>query len=111
MSLFPLYDTLLREVKHDKDLTSDEKKELLQDITKMDLNGHQMMFVLIRMHFLRNIQGDKSFDAPFDAVQINKDYEFELCKLPIVVRQMIYKFAKMHLIKMEEESSKDILIG
>lgn len=101
---FPLYDILIKE-SHDIDLSLDQKKELMGLIPQLDDKGHQNIFTIIRIHGLKNSSGG-IFDIPYDGQRNLGDVKFNLEKLPNIVKQMIYRFVKIHIDKLKEEQDR-----
>lgn len=94
---FPLYDMLHKQCTDD-DLTIGQKKTLIENISKMNVDGHKNIFTIIRIHGLKNKNGDV-FDIPYDGQKTaDSDYniKFNLDKLPNIVKQMIFKFTIIH---------------
>lgn len=113
MANLPLYDILLTQVKHlDIDLTIEEKKECCNMITTLDTQGCENIYLLMRVHNIKD-QGDINlFTTPYGGVEVTKqascaDLKFNLDNLPITLKHMIYKFCKIHIQKMKEESERD----
>ena len=100
---FPLYDILLKESTND-DLSLEQKKELTDIIPSIDNKGHQNIFTIIRMHGLKTNSGN-IFDIPYDGKKIVRDIKFNVDKLPNVVKQMLYRFVKIHIEKTNEVQS------
>jgi hypothetical protein len=104
---FPLYDVLVKDCTND-DLTIEQKKEIIEMIPKMDAKGHQNIFTLIRTHGLKN-NSKNIFDLPYEGQKINnqQDVNFNLDKLPNIVKQMVYKFVCMNIKTLKEEEGRE----
>jgi len=96
---FPLYDNLIREVE-EKELTNEQKMDLLRLVHLLDQKGKDIMFTLIRVHGLKKNSGN-IFDIPFGGETLNttshmRDIKFDVNKLPPILCQIIYRFAQIH---------------
>jgi hypothetical protein len=103
---FPLYDILLKDCTSNQlikiDLTIEQKKELISMIALIDEKGHQNIFTIIRIHGLKTNSGE-IFDVPYDGQKNVHDIKFNLDKLPLIVKHMIYQFVKIHIHEMKYE--------
>jgi hypothetical protein len=103
---FPLYDILLKDCTNNQviktDLTFEQKKDLISMISLIDAKGHQNIFTIIRIHGLKTNSGE-IFDVPYDGKKNVHDIKFNLDKLPIIVKHMIYQFVKIHIYEMNYE--------
>lgn len=102
MSKFPLYDSLSKNIK-DVDIGITKKKIFLKRIDKMDKNGHELIYALIRMYQIENNETSTSFSLPYDGIFVNKDISFDIDKLPNKLKQILFKFSGIHMKKMTEE--------
>ncbi len=111
MNSFPLYDILLKDVqKNDTPLTREEKRDLKKIISKLDQKGHERLFLIIRVHSLRNKEQDNIFDIPYNGKKNENNIEFDIEKMPSVVVQMLYKFVNIHLQTMKEDEEKSAIL-
>lgn len=108
MSEFPLYDTLYKNCK-DKDLTKEEKTELLEKIGQLDPKGYELLFVLIKIYSNNNRKKAENFSLiPYSGVRVNSnDYTFEFAKIPFKLRQMLYIFVGRHIETMNETRARE----
>ena len=104
MSKFPLYDSLLKDIS-DNDLTSTEKRVFLKRIIKIDKNGNELVYALIRMYQVENKEENTSFTLPYNGAFVESDIHFDLDKFPNTLKQLLFKFLGVHLNKMKEEIS------
>jgi hypothetical protein len=104
MSKFPLYDSLSKDLL-DKDLTLPQKRVFIKRISKIDSNGHDLVYALIRMYQVENNEENISFTLPYNGTFIDSDINFDLDKFPLNLKQIIYKFLGVHIEKMKEEIS------
>ena len=103
MSKFPLYDNIIKDISK-KDLTIPQKKALIKRIQKIDNNGHELIYALIRMYQTENSDQEMSFTLPYNGLYVENNINFDLENLPVELRQMLLKFVDVHLAKMQEEN-------
>jgi hypothetical protein len=104
MSKFPLYDSLSKDL-IDKDLTLSQKRVFIKRITKIDNNGYDLVYALIRMYQVENNEENTSFTLPYNGIFVDTDINFDLDKFPIDLKQILFKFLGVHIGKMKEERS------
>lgn len=92
---YQLYYTLNTNLQT-SDLKKNEKEELLNVIKNMsDLQSKKALFLLICEH-AKNEQVLYNNVIPYDGVEIKEDsVQFNLAKMPIKLRRIIYKFIKI----------------
>lgn len=106
MSKFPLYDSLLKDIP-ETDLTVTQKRIFIKRVSKIDTNGHELVYALIRMYQVENNEENTSFTLPYNGTYVENDISFDLDKLPNKLKQILFKFMGFHIDKMKEE--KDII--
>lgn len=104
MSKFPLYDSLSKDIA-EKDLTSVQKRAFVKRVAKIDKNGHDLVYALIRMYQVENNEKNTSFTLPYNGTFIESDINFDLDKFPHTLKQILFKFLGVHIEKMKEERS------
>ena len=104
MSKFPLYDSLSKNIP-EKDLTLSQKQLFIRRISKIDNNGHDLVYGLIRMHQVENNEENTSFTLPYNGTFNETDINFDLDKFPIALKQILFKFLEVHINKMNEEKT------
>lgn len=105
---FPLYDLLLKkcnklidENPNNKDITLEEVREMIDGIHTFDKEHMEHVFVIIRIHSLRNEKA-KVFDVPFSGERINTsqtgdgDIKFDIRNMPPLLRRMLLEFVRMN---------------
>ena len=105
MNSFPLYNSLSQDISN-IDLSAKQKTELMKLIKNIDNDGAERIYVLIKMFQIENSKEKNILGIPFNGKYIKADLEFDLNELPNELKQIIYKFTKMHSVTMDEE--KDI---
>jgi len=102
ISYFPLYDRLLEKVKRDNiiqsaTLPNSTLIKIANDIRDLDKESTDLIFVLIRVHSLREGQ-DNVFSLPYEAKRSigedEFDIEYDLLDLPIMLQAILYQFVK-----------------
>jgi len=101
MSNFPLYDTLKNKIKGQKKLTVSEKKKFLEAIPNLDSDGQELVYVLIKCHYIENNKGEYTF--PYNPTISNGVFTFDFSNFPNELQQILYKFVLLHLKKLEED--------
>lgn len=106
---FPLYDTLMAGLPKNeeiKDLTLEQKYEFIRFYKKLDKNGKDLFFVLIRMFFIKNEKINETndlFTIPYGGELLNSktdnngqgtigDAKFNLENLPLKLKRILYNF-------------------
>ncbi len=105
---FPLYDLLLKkcnklieEDSKNKDISIEEVREMIDSIQRLDKEKMEHVFVIIRVHSLRNEKA-KVFDVPFNGERINMsqtgegDIKFDIRNMPPMLRRMLLEFVRMN---------------
>jgi hypothetical protein len=104
MSNFPIYDTMIKDVKS-KDLSAKEKKDLIDKINVIDDSGIELIYVLIKIYETENEENPSSFKIPYSGKYVEgKNIQFDLSDMPLKLRQMLYKFVNIHINKMDEDN-------
>lgn len=104
MSKFPLYDSLSKDIST-TDLSIIQKKTFLKRVEKIDKNGHELIYALIRMYQVENSEENMSFTLPYNGTFVETNIHFDLDKFPIRLKQILFKFVIVHLEKMKEEQT------
>jgi len=100
---FPFYDSMIKDVK-DKDLTIKQKNDFITRIGKMDENGTELVYALIRIYEMHHEENTGTYKIPYNGKYIDKNnIQFDFDLLPNKLKQLLYKFVNIHLKKMEEE--------
>jgi hypothetical protein len=111
---FPLF-SLLYEKTNDNPLEQMELIELIENIRKLDRQGFDLIFLIVRLYSLRANQTSSSnvFDIPYsgekvkdteqvstDASSIKMDIKFDIRNFPNRLNRMLLEFSKMRLEQM-----------
>ena len=102
MSQFPLYNSLLKDIPKE-DLSVIEKRTFIKRVGKIDKNGHELIYSLIRIYQINNNEQSTSFNLPYNGTYLEKDIHFDLELFPIKLKHILFRFASLHLNKMKEE--------
>jgi hypothetical protein len=103
MSNFPLYTSISTGIPS-KDLTVTQKKDFVKKVDAMQVDGHELIYALIKTYYIDSEQ-DSPFTIPYGGKFVRNDMTFNLDDVPIKLRQILYKFAKIHSKKMKEDKS------
>ncbi len=106
-SSFPLYDLVLKkcnklieEDPKNKDISIEEVREMIDGIHSFNKEQMEHVFVIIRIHSLRN-ERTKVFDVPFNGERQNMsqtgegDIKFDVRNMPPILRRMLLEFVRM----------------
>jgi hypothetical protein len=102
MSKFPLYDSLSKDIPN-IDLTLTQKKMFIKRISKIDKNGNDLVYALVRMYQVENNEVNTDFTLPYNGTFVESDINFDLNKFPTNLKQILFKFLGVHIDKMKEE--------
>jgi len=105
MSNFPLYTSLLKDLK-ETDLTSIQKKNFLKKIDLIDKTGQELIYALIKTYQIENHDKNTSFTLPYGGTFNENNVLFDLEKLPNKLKQILFKFLNIHILKMKEETNR-----
>jgi hypothetical protein len=107
-SSFPLYDLILAKcnkmIEEDPskaDITIEEVREMIDGIQTFERDIIERVFVIIRIHSLRNEEA-KVFDTPYRGHRINNtngvdgDIKFDIRNMPPLLRRMLLEFVRMN---------------
>lgn len=92
--MFQLYHTLNSNIQS-TDLKKIEKTEILKTIDTMDQSSKEALFLLIYEHYRLNEDPSDIYKLPYGGTEKNNGIEFNLSKMPIKLRRIIYKFIKI----------------
>lgn len=108
-----LYENLSKSIKKkDKDLTIKQKEEFILNINRIDQEGIDLIYALIKFYEkdTKNVvteitkqNGTKDWELNFD--YLTMDYDLDL--FPNDLKQILFKFLQLHINKMLEESIKE----
>jgi len=102
MENFPLYDTLFKDLPK-KDLSLKQKKDFLSKIENLDPKGTELVYVLIRSFQINELKENPKLSIPFGGKVDGNEITLNLSKMPINLRQLLYKFLCIHFQAMEEK--------
>ncbi len=102
---FPFYDSMIKDVKN-KDLTMKQKDEFITKVNKIDENGIELVYALIRIYEMQHEENSGTFKLPYSGKYIEKNnIQFDFDQFPVKLKQILYKFINIHIKKMEEENT------
>lgn len=97
----PLYDTLIKKIKKDAKFTKKDEESLLTNVKKCNDEGKNLVYVLIRYHFLKT--GGKEKELPYSSTYSSKKFVIKLEKMPMFLKKILLSFTNLHIKKMKEE--------
>lgn len=101
MCEFPLYDTLMSEIK-DRDLTVTQKTELIKKIENIDKDGSELVYALIKCYYVKN-ENRITSNNPYNSTIKENNITYDLASFPHKLRQILYKFIQKHTKKLKED--------
>lgn len=85
------------------DLTSEEKDEILDIISQLDVEKREVIYLLMLHDWIKSNPNTKVI-FPYKSKQISPDkLEIKIDALPIKLKRIIYKFCKLAQIKDGEQ--------
>jgi hypothetical protein len=99
---FPFYDSMIKDVKN-KDLNTKQKDEFINKINKIDENGIELVYALIRIYEMQHEENSGTFKIPYSGKYVEKNIQFDFEQFPFKLKQILFKFVNIHIKKMEEE--------
>jgi len=105
--MFQLYYTLNTNIQT-TDLKKTEKEEIIRTISNIDENYRNAIFLLIYEHYMNESKESSQKDSvstkhdapfgstiPYGGIEKGSDVEFNIGKLPIQLRRILFKFIKI----------------
>lgn len=93
--MFQLYYTLNSNLQT-TDLKKIEKEEILKTVKTMDISSKKAFFMLIYENMRANGKQDADiYQLPYEGIKTDDGVEFNLSKMPIQLRRILYKFIKI----------------
>jgi len=106
MSNFPLYNSLSTGLVK-KDLTAKQKVDFVSTVSKFDTTGYELIYALIRVFQLENDVEPVTANLPYGGVVKKAELVFDFNTIPHQLRQILYKFVKMHAKSIKETAKLD----
>lgn len=92
--MFQLYYTLNTNIQN-TDLKKSEKEEIVKTIKNMDDSSRKALFLLMYEHMKLNEKITDIYQLPYGGTKKGTSLEFDLGKMPIKLRRILYKFVKI----------------
>ncbi len=111
-STFALYDLLYKKcISGPPDITIEEVKELVENVRKLDREGYELLFVLIKTY--SNLENKKE-EIPYKGQKVNEgasqdricDIKFDIREFSPMLRKILLEFSRLHSNKMIDESNR-----
>jgi hypothetical protein len=108
MNSFPLYENLSKDIK-DEELKSEEEEDFIEMVKNLgkDDDGNSLMYALIKIYQIEN-GNPSSFILPYGGKQLKQGIKFDLKVFPNKLKQILYKFLRIHLKSKEEDERLEI---
>lgn len=94
---FPLYDTFFKATSDvsERPLDKEEVEYFLNEMPKLDANGAELMYMLIKIYALEHQQTEF---LPYGGKILKRGTRFELDECPPHLQQILYAFLKKTLL-------------
>lgn len=99
---FPLYNSLSIEVEN-KRLSTQQKRSFIKNVEKMDQEGLELIYALIKKHQLSSSDGYISHTLPYNGMNKDNEILFDINDLPFELQQILFKFIRKHIDKMKAD--------
>jgi hypothetical protein len=105
---FPLYDTLIKNIKTKRDLSKKQKNKFINDLKLLNDKGIELIYLLIRIYHINNDNKNMTeYSLPYSGIyDDNQDIIFDLEKFPINLKRILFDFQEIHLKTMKEEETR-----
>ena len=101
--IFPLFEIILSDIKDDDDINEKEENYLCEKIKKLDNEGHEMIYALIKCYA---IKFENNYDSPpYDPKKTGKGFKYCIEKIPRKLLKILLNFVKKHDDKLKEENA------
>lgn len=104
MNYFPLFDQLQVDKIPKKDLTAANKKVLVNAIKGMNEDGQETVYAIIKYYYVNKDNG-QMLDIPYSGELEKHDVGFDLNKLPIELRHILFRFMGRYQKRIEEDNN------
>lgn len=98
---FPLFDMIYTETGTISNLTNIEKEQLCEKIKKMDDEGYELLYALIKSYALK--YSDDFLSPPFNAKKCKGGYKFDIQNIPDRLVVILSYFVSKHEEKLKED--------
>lgn len=106
MSL-PIYDILYNE-SNDEELTQIQKDDFLKIIKKVDSEGSELIYAIIKTYYLQNFNGEHNTNYLYGAKFLKCSIKFDLDEFPNKLKNMLFVFINKHIKKMDEDNQRNM---
>ncbi len=97
----PLY-ARMRKTVGKTDLSSEQKDEFINNISKLDWVGIELVVALIRAHHMETSKKN-DVSIPYHGTINGDDLVFDFDILPIPLKHILYNFTNLHINSMKED--------
>lgn len=106
MNRFPLYESI-KNISSDKELSLENKNELLKNIKKLDATGYRYVYCLIACYYMETTQEDQFPKNMYSSKDTRTGIKFDLKQIPVLLQNIIYNFLQRHIQRQKEEIDKE----
>ena len=78
----------------------------MQNVKKLDKNGYELIFVIIRIYSVKNVPNVSINEIPYSGQKLEQNktpnmsaVKFDIRNFPNKLNQMLFEFTKLHLAK------------
>ena len=97
-SFYPLYESLVINLQK-KNLTSQQKLDLVSDIKNMDLEAQESVVTLILFYYMKEENGDfTKVKIPYTS---SSSASWDINNIPEKLRKILFKFAELYKSKIK----------
>ena len=104
MNASPLLQTFNKNIK-DTEMTLRQTKSLLTNISNLDNEGKEILYVLIKSYNIKNEPNNMN-TIPYKGNYDGDKLTFDIDDFPNKLKHILAKFSRMHLRKMREDIKK-----
>lgn len=103
--MFPLYESLINGLPK-KDLSIAQKKDFLQKVNTLEMEGRELFYALIQCYHTQQERRNNVLLIPYKGKMLQNGVEFDLIDFPVGLRHVLYRFLIKHEQKMKEDAEK-----
>lgn len=101
---FPLYDNLVKDLKNTP-FSKEETDEFVKIVKKIDTEGSELFYALIKNYQLHNSDPTKASELPYGAKLVKGCLKFELAHIPDECKHLLLTFLRKHQQKIKEDQA------
>ena len=97
MSNFPLYTSIIEQIDpqlFETQITTEQKHEFVEFIKASDNNTHELTYILLKIHQIKNENTSKT-SLPYSGKEQRAGLKFDIDNCPSKLQHILYKFMIM----------------